>query len=258
MNKNTWFVILLVVLIAGAAIFALMSQPKEQQTNQPEQNQQGKDVNPLNASYVIDGKTVALLDGREEKVAAPGSAEKQVTSVWGPVASGDLNGDGTADYALVLSQTSGGSGLFYYLAAALVDKKGPNLVRTNTLLLGDRIAVENVTIADNIITVNYADRQANEPMTAQPSVGITKQFSVEGTTLKEIRSLPEQSPVQKAEAGCTDTGKTWVAATNECEGVAKAWCDAYGGTFNECASACRNDPKAEICTEQCVQVCKIQ
>ncbi|GEM_PF-3219745 len=33
-------------------------------------------------------------------------------------------------------------------------------------------------------------------------------------------------------------------------------CENGGGRWNECASACRNDPDAEVCTLQCVQVCE--
>lgn len=58
------------------------------------------------------------------------------------------------------------------------------------------------------------------------------------------------------ETGCTTNGGTWSAGASECEGIGKEVCEKIGGTFNECASACRNNPKAEICTMQCVLVCQ--
>lgn len=48
----------------------------------------------------------------------------------------------------------------------------------------------------------------------------------------------------------------WLSDYNECEGISQDQCKATNGTFYECESACRNDPNAEFCTLQCVQVCK--
>jgi hypothetical protein len=55
---------------------------------------------------------------------------------------------------------------------------------------------------------------------------------------------------------CQKSGGQWSAEFRECLGIDAATCANIGGKFNECASACRNDPKAEICTMQCVQVCE--
>jgi hypothetical protein len=58
------------------------------------------------------------------------------------------------------------------------------------------------------------------------------------------------------EGACLSFDGNWLAETKECEGMAKEQCEALGGTHNECASACRNNPDAEMCTMQCVQVCQ--
>lgn len=58
------------------------------------------------------------------------------------------------------------------------------------------------------------------------------------------------------EGSCLSFDGTWIADANECENMPQSMCEDLGGTFNECASACRNDPDAEICTMQCVQVCQ--
>lgn len=55
---------------------------------------------------------------------------------------------------------------------------------------------------------------------------------------------------------CDEAQGKWLPDSNECEGISRENCEAVGGSFNECASACRNDPKAEICTLQCVLVCQ--
>ncbi len=45
---------------------------------------------------------------------------------------------------------------------------------------------------------------------------------------------------------------------NECGGISKEICEEIWWNFNECASACRNNPEAEICTMQCVAVCEFE
>lgn len=53
---------------------------------------------------------------------------------------------------------------------------------------------------------------------------------------------------------CTSMGGTWTGY--DCTGIDSNQCQEIGGTFNECASACRNNPEAEMCTMQCVVVCE--
>jgi len=60
----------------------------------------------------------------------------------------------------------------------------------------------------------------------------------------------------KAAKSCIDAKGEWSAKWKECGGVDKAWCEANGGRFNECASACRHDPGAKFCTMQCVILCE--
>ena len=137
----------------------------------------------LNATYSIDGNQVTLVDGSSTVPSAPGSASQTVTRYFGNEATGDLNGDGKPDVAFILTQSGGGSGTFYYVAAALQSATGYQ--GTNAILLGDRIAPQTTAITGGKIVVNSADRAAGEPMTAQPSVGVSKYFTVNGTTLAE-------------------------------------------------------------------------
>ncbi|MDD3531395.1 MAG: hypothetical protein PHV99_02290 [Candidatus Pacebacteria bacterium] len=127
-----------------------------------------------NATYVIEGEPVTLINGRAETPAAPGSASKVVTQYFGNELKTDLNGDGREDVAFILTQDRGGSGTFYYAVAALNTTKG--WIGSDGYLLGDRVAPQATTISPNpkqkqVVVFNYADRAPNEPMTAQPSVG---------------------------------------------------------------------------------------
>lgn len=137
------------------------------------------------AAYTIEGKTISLVDGYSEIEIAPGSASKIITRYFGNEAEGDLNGDGISDVAFLLTQESGGSGTFYYVVATL--KTGAGYEGTNAVLLGDRIAPQTTEIQDGAIIVNYADRREGEPMTAEPSVGVSRYLRVENRRLVEIR-----------------------------------------------------------------------
>jgi len=64
-----------------------------------------------------------------------------------------------------------------------------------------------------------------------------------------VEPIPESSD-------CERMGGTWDMAAQECTGIDAPACQEIGGKFNPCASACRNDPQATVCTMQCVQVCE--
>ena len=59
------------------------------------------------------------------------------------------------------------------------------------------------------------------------------------------------------ESACLAYGGKWLVEFNECESISEEQCSILNGTFRECASACRHDQHAEMCTMQCVLVCKI-
>lgn len=170
MNKQNILVLILVVIavtVAGYYLYPLLQ-------GQPDYK---------NISYQIDGQTVTLKNGLSEVDIVPGSASKSVTRYFGNEARGDFNGDGMEDVAFLLTQNNGGSGTFYYLVVALKNKSGYQ--GTNGILLGDRIAPQTTEWRDGFITVNYADRKPGEPMTTQPSVGISRHFKVNAGQLIE-------------------------------------------------------------------------
>jgi hypothetical protein len=126
---------------------------------------------PLNATYWIAGQPVGLVDGQSEYPAAPGSAMAIRTVIWRQPVYADLDGDGDEDAALVLVQDPGGSGTFYYVAAA-INIHGQYL-GTNTVLLGDRIHPADMAIRNHVLVVDYLDRRPAEPLGAIPSVNRT-------------------------------------------------------------------------------------
>jgi hypothetical protein len=139
--------------------------------------------NPLSATYEIGNRKITLVGGKAvSKPIAPG-ATTTTTKIIGTPASGDLNSDGKTDAALVLTQDWGGSGTFYYIAAA-VNLNG-RAQGTNAILLGDRIAPRRVKIVSGQIIVTYLERKNGEPFSTKPTVPVTKRFVLEGEALKE-------------------------------------------------------------------------
>ena len=123
---------------------------------------------PLNTSYTIDGKLVVLKNGQSEEL-IPDSTSKIITKIFEANTQGDINGDGLSDTAVILTQDRGGSGTFFYIAAAIKTEQG--YTGTNAVLLGDRIAPQPSQIQNGEIIANYADRKPGEDFSIQPSVG---------------------------------------------------------------------------------------
>lgn len=182
MNKKTAYLILAIIIVIILICLGIMIFSGNKPANQPVSTT----FDPLNATYSIEGQPVTLVNGNASTPAAPGSASQVVTSVFGSPTIGDLNSDGQPDAALILVQNSGGSGTFYYVVAAINSVNGAK--GTNGILLGDRIAPQNVVINNGEITANYADRAPTDPMTAAPSVGVSKYMIYNGTALQEVSS----------------------------------------------------------------------
>lgn len=126
-------------------------------------------TDPRNIAYTVDGETFTVVNGRFERPVAPGASSMRSLSLFGEPVYGDLDADGDEDAAILLSYSSGGSGVFYYAVLAL--NTAGIYTSTNVLLLGDRIAPQTVEIHDGRAVYNYAIRRADEPMTTPPSIG---------------------------------------------------------------------------------------
>lgn len=205
---------------------------------------------PLNATYIIEGKEVALYKGiARENVAT----DPIITKVFGVPVEADLNADGIKDYVMFLTRETSGSGTFFYVVVALTNKVG-NVLGTNAVFLGDRIAPQNINVEKGIILANYVERKASEPFTTKPSLGVTKRLQVVDGVLKEIKDTIQ------VKTNCEKLSGVWYPLENICEvnQLSKKECVEKGGEYNPCASACRHDPKAEVCTLQCVLTCTIR
>jgi hypothetical protein len=139
---------------------------------------------PLNSTYIIEGDEFALVDSKAEKEIVPGSASKIRINVFDANAKGDINEDGLDDTAVLLTYNAGGSGIFYYIAAAIQMEQGYK--GTNAVFVGDRIAPQVTEIKEGAVIVNYANRYPWESFATSPSVWASKYLFFEEGELREI------------------------------------------------------------------------
>ena len=176
MKKIFVSIIVIIAIFIGSYFLLTFRQSK---TPAPEKNQTTTGADYKNISYIIDGKTIKLENGIAETEAAPGSVSKIITRYFGNEVKHDLNDDGREDVAFLLIQETGGSGVFFYIVAALNTPTG--YIGSHALFLGDRIAPQTTGIDEgkttqgtnrqNVIVVNYAVRLPGEPFTTRPSLG---------------------------------------------------------------------------------------
>ena len=102
-----------------------------------------------------------LQDGTYEE-AIEGSASKIHIAMMDLVALGDLNGDGIWDAAVVLEANGGGSGTFRSLEAVVNEDGAP--VHVASALLGDRVQLEEIIIADQYIKVQMVTHGEGDAM----------------------------------------------------------------------------------------------
>lgn len=140
------------------------------------------------ASYAgIYDEPVSLTAGRYEgePFVSGGASRPTLTLVDELVARGDLDGDGRRDAAVLLVENSGGSGSFVYLAAVL-DRDGAAL-NAGTVLLGDRVSLRGLAVADGVIV---ADTLVHASDDAMPRPTRKRRVSLQwrGGSLVEISS----------------------------------------------------------------------
>lgn len=193
---------------------------------------------PLNATYLIQGEPIGLRDGRFEAAAAPGSASRRIVQVLGTPARSDLDRDGRDDYALALVDDAGGSGTFYYVAAALGAANG--FRGTDALLIGDRVEIRSIVAGNGTITVRYLARKPGEAMTVAPSVLMAARFKLDGSALRAANAQAVAEPVFKGWVivghevrtflPCSRTDELWLLGEDEVQkAIARAHAAAATG-----------------------------
>lgn len=116
----------------------------------------------LNLTYNIDGEDIRLVNGKSG-----------LTHIFGEPVMADINNDNIKDAVFYIVHETSGTGVFYFVGSAIAVDGGYKA--TNTVFIGDRISPQNINVdGKGIINVNYVTRREDEPFSAQPSVGVTK------------------------------------------------------------------------------------
>ncbi len=178
MSRNIFFSILVAVFVLLAGLF-LSKEQAEAPVVVTEVDDSVSQTPALadhhrDASYLIEGDVVTLVDGYSETVIGSDGAAMKVTRYFGNEVVSDLDGDGDYDVAFIVTQTTGGTGIFYYAVAALATEDGYD--GSDGYLLGDRIAPQSTHVSvnprhKNVVVFNFADRKGGEPMISRPSIG---------------------------------------------------------------------------------------
>ncbi|MEA3323148.1 MAG: hypothetical protein U9Q12_02905 [Patescibacteria group bacterium] len=171
-----------------------------------------------NSTYKIGSEEVTLVDGKAEEEAAPGSATKIITQTTDFMAEGDLQqGTGaTLDGTVVLVQDPGGSGTFYYIGATIQQPDGTYTAALDTHLLGDRVVIKELKVDGRMIYVTYLTRTDDEPMSAEPTVEVTKQYATKGVGTTDL-VLMDVTPSDTTQAQDTTTGEEQMVGNDKDE-----------------------------------------
>lgn len=119
-----------------------------------------------NATYSglqdLDGP-VTLRDGSwEGEPYVPGGASRPTVTLGQDFrVVGDLDGDGVAEAVVVLVQSSGGTGSWYYLAA--VKRVQEDVENVATVLLGDRVDLRRASIEEGALRVSVVRAGEGDP-----------------------------------------------------------------------------------------------
>jgi hypothetical protein len=131
-----------------------------------------------------------LQDGTYEE-AIEGSASKIHIAMMDLVAFGDLNGDGIWDAAVVLEASGGGSGTFRSLEAVVNEDGAP--VHVASALLGDRVQIEELIVADLYIKVQMVTHGEGDGMCC-PTLRVVQLYQLTEDGL-ELRHQEERGRV---------------------------------------------------------------
>jgi hypothetical protein len=181
-------------------------------------------TSPLSTTYWLDGRVVSLMDGTHDEAAAPDSAARNTTVVRGAPVAGDLDQDGDDDAVVILVNEPGGSGTFYYVAVAELDRNRFN--GSAAVLIGDRIALQNVAVENGIVTVNLVER-AGDSLVAAPSEAISRRYTYMEDELQELEAPAAGEVIVSG----------WVVVGHEarslrsCAGAPEFWLEAPADTW---------------------------
>lgn len=132
--------------------------------------------------YDLIDQAVSLRDGAAE---IPGPDRARITLARDFLVTGDLDGDGADEAAVLLVRSSAGSGSFVYLAALAA--RAEEAANVGTAFLGDRVQVRGARIGDGRVRVDVVQAGPDDALCC-PSQLTTRVFALSGGGLHELAS----------------------------------------------------------------------
>lgn len=187
-------VLLIIVAVAGIYRFSLSDEeilakfPSQQpKTNAIMQSVFNiKTVNPWTVK-VPDSSVFTFIEYMETPPFATGSYEDGAERGTVSVNTKQMVKLDETTYAVVLSVSNQGSGVFYYLGVSKYDQFRQRMVVKQSVLLGDRVKVTEITTVDRMITVKLLEREAGQSMAEEPSQITTILFKLTEQDSLELR-----------------------------------------------------------------------
>ena len=114
----------------------------------------------------------------------PGGASAPHVTLWDePVAFGDLDGQPGDEVVVLVSASTGGSGSFVYVAA--FGHRDGRLTPATAALVGDRVKVLALSIADRRVTLDIVEAGPGDPQCC-PSRLARKTYALQGAALVPV------------------------------------------------------------------------
>jgi hypothetical protein len=133
-------------------------------------------------------ETVQLNQGSFQR---DGGEDSLYVNLLEPFATGDLNGDGVDDLAVLVAENGGGSGTFVSLITFFNQDGQP--VQQPGVLIDDRPLINDLSIQDQKIIVKATIHSANDPACC-PAWDVTETYAVDSSSALALWSLKSMTP----------------------------------------------------------------
>lgn len=192
-KKRKWIIGIVVVIIALGVFWQRKSENVSTIQNIEKQDEKSTDLSTItsvlaldikNADYVIANRKVAIRDGVATEHGSSSASVVKTTILEG-TAFADIDGDGKKDAVAILRDEPNKTGIFYYLTVLLANANPP--MSTNSILLGDRIRIKEISITTEGIIVSVLDRKEGESFQVEPTNPKTFKFNVIEGSLVEAK-----------------------------------------------------------------------
>jgi len=194
-------VIIVVVLIIGFVAFILNVVNKNKKDGEPDRQEVPTEEiaydTPAFATYSIEGNQFTLRDGAVSHTSVLNSAVSEKVTLTGEPTTVDINSDGNKDAIVILKHEPGGTGSYYYVAAAF--RQDDEYVTSPAVLLGDRVVISGIDITAEGFNVRYLDRRPDQDFSMQPTTPILARFTVNKQELS-IKRIVSVAPSQISNA----------------------------------------------------------